>query len=90
MLTAHGFEPIDVFASMHNGATPDRRLIVGLYMNMMMTPMRQEGYVIDDGQFTPFVVPGSNFTTAWDVNPRGGIGMTSPRQGEQPVPRVRP
>ena len=73
MLTANGYEAIDVFASMHNGATPDRRLIVGLYTNTTMTPARQEGYVIEDGQFTPFMVPGSNFTTAWDVNPRGEI-----------------
>jgi len=64
---------IDAYASMHNGATPDRRLIVGLYTNTTMTPARQEGYVIEDGQFTPFMVPGSNFTTAWDVNPRGEI-----------------
>lgn len=62
---------IDEFASMHNGATPDGQLIVGLFTNMMTG--RGEGYVIDDGVFTPFVVPGSNFTTAWDVNPRGEI-----------------
>jgi probable HAF family extracellular repeat protein len=73
MLTAQGYETIDTFASMHNGATPDRRLIVGLRLNMMTTPSRQEGYTLEDGQFVPFVVPGSDFTTAWDVNPRGEI-----------------
>lgn len=64
----------DAFASMHNGATPDRRRIVGLYTNMMSgTTGRTEGYVIDDGTFKPFVVPGSTFTTAWDVSARGDV-----------------
>lgn len=62
---------IDVFASMHNGATPDGRLVVGLFTNMMTA--RTEGYTLDDGLFTPFVVPGSNATSAWDVNARGEI-----------------
>lgn len=61
----------DVPATMHNGATPDGRMIVGLFTDMMTG--RGEGYVIDDGQFEPFVVPGSTFTAAWDVNPRGEI-----------------
>jgi len=59
------------FASMNNGATPDRRLIVGLYTNMMAG--RQEGFMISDGVFTPFVIPGSLSTAAWDVNPSGEI-----------------
>lgn len=67
----HGYEETDTFASMHNGATPDRRLIVGLYTNMMEG--RSEGYVIDDGVFTPLLVPGSTSTAAWDVNPVGEI-----------------
>jgi uncharacterized membrane protein len=61
----------DVPASMHNGATPDGGLLVGLFTDMMTG--RGEGYVIEDGEFTPFVVPGSNFTAAWDVSPRGEI-----------------
>jgi probable HAF family extracellular repeat protein len=61
----------DMPASMHNGATPDGGLIVGLFTDMMTG--RGEGYVIEDGTFTPFVVPGSNLTAAWDVNPRGEI-----------------
>jgi probable HAF family extracellular repeat protein len=61
----------DAFASMQNGATPDARLLVGFYLDMMAG--RLEGYVIEDGVFTPFVVPGSNLTAAWDVNPRGEI-----------------
>ena len=62
---------IDAFASMHNGATPDLRRIAGLYTNMMTG--QTEGYLIDDGEFTPFIVPGSNFTAAWDVNPAGEV-----------------
>jgi hypothetical protein len=59
------------FASMNNGATPDHRLIVGLYTNMMMG--RQEGFTMTDGVFTPLVIPGSLSTAAWDVNPAGEI-----------------
>ena len=73
-----GDEPLettDLFASMHNGASPNGRLIVGLYLNMMVTPKRSESYVIDvaRGETTTFIVPGSVATSAWDVNPRGEI-----------------
>lgn len=61
----------DAFASMHNGATPDRRMVVGLFMNMMTN--RSESYVIEDGEFSEFMVPGSTLTSAWDVNARGEI-----------------
>jgi len=53
-------------ASMNNGATPSGRLIVGLWTNMQGVG---EGYIFEDGVFTPFLVPGSTFTAAWDVNP---------------------
>jgi hypothetical protein len=68
-----GNTELDVFASMNNGATPDLRRIVGLYTNMDVTPARQEGYVVEDGVFTPFLVPGSQTTAAWDINPAGQI-----------------
>lgn len=61
----------DAYASMHNGATPDRRRITGLFTNM--TTGRGEAYVIEDGVFTPFVIDGSNFTAAWDMNAAGDI-----------------
>lgn len=68
---AGGFSEIDAFASMHNGATPDGTLIVGLYRNMAAG--RTEAYAIADGEFTAFTVPGSIMTAAWDVNARGEI-----------------
>ena len=68
--TAEGYAAIDVPASMNNGATPDGSTIVGLYTDMMgMT----HGYSIEEGEFTPFDVPGSNFTEGWDINPQGDI-----------------
>lgn len=66
-----GNETADIFASMHNGATPDRRRIVGLYTNQQAG--RVEGYIIDDGVFSPLVVPDSEMTMAWDVNPAGDV-----------------
>ena len=62
---------INQFASMNNGAVPGANLIVGLFTNM--NTGRGEAYTIEDSVFTPFMVPGSVFTTAWDVNPRGDI-----------------
>ena len=62
---------INQFASMNNGATPNGQLIVGLYTDM--TTRQTKGYSIENGTFTDFLVPGSTFTTAWDVNPRGDI-----------------
>ena len=62
---------IDAYSSMNNGATPDGRLMTGFYTNMMMN--RTEAYIIENGAFSSFVVPGSASTSAWDVNPRGDI-----------------
>ena len=61
----------DENASMNNGATPDGHLIVGLYTAMGSSGM--SAYTIENGTFTPFTVPGSTSTNAWDVNPRGDI-----------------
>jgi uncharacterized membrane protein len=66
-----GNREIDAFGSMNNGATPDGRVIVGLYTNMMTG--QGEGYVIDHGVFVPFMVPGSIMTAAWDINPRRDV-----------------
>jgi len=66
-----GASEIDAFGSMNNGATPGLELIVGFWFNMMDNQM--QGYMIEDGVFTSFMVPGSNSTAAWDVNPDGAI-----------------
>lgn len=70
--TAAGYTSLPgVQASMNNGATPDGNKIVGLYTDMITG--LTHGYVIDYGTFTPFDVPGSNLTNAWDINPQGEI-----------------
>ena len=61
----------DAFASMHNGSTPNGKKVIGLFMNMMTN--QTESYVIDNGEFTEFMVPNSTLTSAWDINPRGEI-----------------
>jgi len=66
-----GASEIDAFGSMNNGATPDLQLMVGFWFNMMDN--QQQGYMIENGVFTSFMVPGSNATNAWDVNPDGAI-----------------
>jgi len=66
-----GDSEIAAYASMSNGATPDLSRIVGQYTNTAAG--RTEGFQILDGTFTPFIVPGSSMTVAWDVNPRGDV-----------------
>lgn len=71
VITRSGSEEIGLFASMTNGATPDHRRIVGFYRDLAAN--RNSGFLIDDGEFTPLVVPGSTGTSAWDMNPAGEI-----------------
>lgn len=62
---------VDMTASMNNGGTPDAGLVTGLYTDMMTGKAR--GYLLKGGTFTPFDVPGSVATSAWDMNPSGEI-----------------
>ena len=70
-ISRNGASDIDAFASMNNGATPDGHRTIGLYTNMMAG--HGEGYLIDNGEFTPLLFPGSTSTAAWDINARGDI-----------------
>jgi uncharacterized membrane protein len=67
-----GTSDISQFASMINGATPDRRYMVGIYVNTALGN-RSEAFTMENGEFTPLFVPGSIMTAAWDINPRGQI-----------------
>lgn len=58
---------VEVPATMHNGATPDGRKIVGFDM------ATRRAYLIEDGAFTHFAVPGGVATEAWDMNAAGTI-----------------
>ena len=71
VLSARNHSETQAFGSMHNGATPDLRRVVGLYNYAPADS--SAGYVIDDGTFRPLVVPGSSATSAWDVNPAGEV-----------------
>ena len=73
MMSSSGASETDMFASMNNGATPDGHLVIGFYTDMMVMPSRTEAYVIENGAITPFIVPGSTLTNAWDINARGDI-----------------
>lgn len=71
-----GASETDGFGSMSNGATPGLDLIVGFWFNMMDN--QTQGYMIEDGVFTSFMVPDSSSTAAWDVNPdRAIVGVYS-------------
>lgn len=69
--TLDGYTQLDVPASMNNGATPDGAIVAGLYTDMMTG--LTHGYLMKNGSFEPFDVPGSNLTQAWDINPAGDV-----------------
>lgn len=52
--------------SMNNGATPDGNMIVGLWTDMVN---HRHGFVVQNGIFQSYDVPGSILTATWDVNP---------------------
>lgn len=68
-MSRRGFERITEPASMHNGATPDGQMIVGLYTDM--SDGRGKAYIVRRGVFSPLEVPGATQTAAWDVSPSG-------------------
>jgi probable HAF family extracellular repeat protein len=68
MMFQRGFSAIDMGMSMHNGATPDTRHIVGLFMD---DDGRNKAYVIDNGKFAAVEVPGALATSAWDLSASG-------------------
>jgi hypothetical protein len=80
MNTMHGivvqgteFTAFDMPTSMHNGATPDGSTIVGLYTDMDSGKGR--AYLLENGDFVPFDMPGSIFTAGWDISPsRRAVG----------------
>jgi uncharacterized membrane protein len=70
----------DMPTSMHNGATPSGNTIVGLYTDM--DSGRGRAYLLRDGDFVPFDVPGSVFTAGWDINPsRRAVGVYQDQAG---------
>lgn len=79
--------------SMNNGATPGAGTIVGLWTDMMAG--HTHGYVVQDGAFQSYDVPGSKSTSIWDINPAGDFvgayidslgqhGFVQPANGSAP------
>jgi hypothetical protein len=96
-LKADGGELADpsqsVADSMNNGATPDGHTIVGGWTDL--TVGHTHGYVVQNGQFQSYDVPGSASTFAWDINPTGSFvgvyhsdrnhGFVQPSGGSAPI-----
>ena len=57
-----------VVGSMNNGATPDGSIIVGLYVDPPDQNGQYHGYIVHDGTFQPYDVPGSMATQTWGIN----------------------
>jgi hypothetical protein len=76
----------DIFASMHNGATPNGRRIAGLYTNTEagrgegdvvgvynLPGPAARGFVLGRDGYTTVHVPGATHTRAFGINPAGDI-----------------
>lgn len=73
--------------SMNNGATPDGRIIVGGWTDLATG--HTHGYVVQDGTFQSYDVPGSTLSFIWDVNPAGafvGVYHTTRNHGFLQLP----
>ena len=57
-----------VTASMNNAGTPNGRIIVGLYADPPMPGGTYHGFVIENGKFVSYDVPGSVLTQIWGIN----------------------
>ena len=53
---------------MNNGATPDGKIIVGLYADPPAPGGTYDGYVVEKGKFVSYDVPGSTLTQIWRIN----------------------
>ncbi len=82
-------------ASMNTGASPDGSMVVGLYTNL--TTSHDHGYILRNGVFQTYDVPGSSFTRIWGMNPAGNFvgvyadsagrhGFFQPSDGSAPIP----
>jgi uncharacterized membrane protein len=72
-----------VLASMNNGATNDGSIIVGLYVDPPQSDGKNRGYVVKDGRFHPYDVPGSVATQIWGISPAGDfVGLYDDAKGE--------
>jgi uncharacterized membrane protein len=60
-------------ASMENGATPDGSVRIGLYTSDYNDPTKsfQHGYVVRNGIFQTYDIPGPLQTNIFDINPAG-------------------
>jgi uncharacterized membrane protein len=72
-LVAGKLSALDRPASMHHGATPDGKTIVGTYNDRTTGKSHGRSYVLVGTTFTPFDVPGSSSTAALDINAAGTI-----------------
>lgn len=73
-----------VLGSMNNGATPDGSIIIGLYVDPPNSSGQYRGYIVHDGKFHPYNVPGSTATQIWGINPAADfVGLYDDTNGNE-------
>ena len=73
-----------VLGSMNNGATPDGSIIVGLYVDPPDPSGQNRGYIVHDGKFHSYDVPGSTATQIWGINPAADfVGLYDDTNGNE-------
>jgi len=73
-----------VLASMNNGATPDGAIIIGLYVDPPEEGGTNRGYIVQNGNFRPYDIPGSTATQIWGINPDADfVGLYDDSNGNE-------
>jgi uncharacterized membrane protein len=73
-----------VLASMDNSATPDGSIIVGLFVDPPEASGQNRGFIVHDGKFHPYDVPGSTATQIWGINPAADfVGLYDDTNGNE-------
>src|SRR5579884_1908902 len=69
---------------MNNGATPDGSIIIGLYVDPPSPAGQNHGYIVQNGVFRRYDVPGSVLTQSWGINPAGDfVGLYDDTSGNE-------
>jgi uncharacterized membrane protein len=73
-----------VLASMNDGATPDGSIIVGLYVDPPESSGQNRGFIVHDGKFHSYDIPGSTATQIWGINPTADfVGLYDDTNGNE-------
>lgn len=85
-LSQGSFDAMPDGTTMNVGGDANASRYTGMWYDFTMS--RHRAYIIDNGQRSDFDVPGSNLTTAWDMNASGNVVGVWGNQDGHPDPEA--